>query len=72
MKMKLSGHFTISVIDSWDACLDENNKLGTILSSDTICAGSPVIIMLRKVSKQVQRKIRNFKFNLESKKYTYT
>ena len=54
--MKLNGHFVISVIDSWGLCSDKNNRPGAILSSNGICLGSPVIIMLQKVNKQVEGK----------------
>ena len=40
------------VIGSWGMHLDENNKSGTILSFDSVCAGSPV--WYKKVNKQVQ------------------
>ena len=48
--MKRNGHFAISVIDNWGMHSDENNKLGAILSSNTVCVGSPVIIMLQKIN----------------------
>ena len=48
-------------IDSWGAHSDENNKPGTILSSNAVYAGSPVKATLQKVNKQVKSKlIRNF------------
>ena len=49
-----NGHFTFkSVIDSWGVSSDENVNSGVILSFDVVCVGSPVIIMLQKVNKQV-------------------
>ena len=54
LKAKRDDHFSFkSVIDSWDKCSDETINSGTIPSLDVVCTGSPVIIMLQKVNKQV-------------------
>ena len=42
-------------------CSDKNVKYGAILSFDTVCVGSPVIIMLQTVNKQVEGKIIMFR-----------
>ena len=53
-----------SVIVSWGTHSDENNQPGTIVSSNVVCMGSPVIIMLqKKANKHVQVKIMNSKFD---------
>ena len=48
----------ISALDSWGTVLRmaPNNKPGIILSSNAVCVGSPVVIMLQK-SKEISRKL---------------
>ena len=48
-------------------CSDEKINLGTILSYDVVCAGSPVIIMLQK-SKQTN-KYKEFLFSFSDHVY---
>ena len=46
----------------------ENITSGTILSFDEVCAGSPVIIMLQKLGKQVKEKSTSlFRESIENK-----
>ena len=55
-----------SLIDCWAHILSQNYFYGipgAILSFNTLCTGSFVIIMLLKSNKQVEGKIRNFKLD---------